>query len=248
MRGTTRSLSPRRRLIADMMHASQGVPLITLRRRFALDSLLDARRIAANKPGFAAIFAKAFALVAKDEPALRTLYLRWPWPRLYELPHSTAIIAIAREDAAQPYVMFEKINHAGAFDLALIDGRIRAAKTARDEDVPHFARLLRVSRLPLPLRRLIWGFALNVGRIRSNQGGTFGITAVSGIGPNELHALSPGPYILSYGRADADGGMDVVIRWDHRVADGALIARVLERLETVLNGLIAAEIAGLRSI
>jgi hypothetical protein len=242
MRGTTRSLSPRRRLIADMMHASRNVPLITLRRTFALGPLLAARRAATHPPGFAAIFVKAFALVARDEPALRTLYLAWPWPRLYELPHSSAIVAIARRDDAEPYVMFEKINHASEFTLALIDDTLRRAKAARDADVPHFARLLRVSRLPLLLRRLIWGFALNSGRIRSNQGGTFGVTAVSGLGRNELHALSPGPFILSYGRAGDDGTMDVVIRWDHRVADGALIAEALERLEAVLNGAISQEI------
>jgi hypothetical protein len=41
-----------------------------------------------------------------------------------------------------------------------------------------------------------------------------------------------------------DKGIDVVIRWDHRVADAALIARVLTRLEQVLNSEISAELRG----
>lgn len=34
----------------------------------------------------------------------------------------------------------------------------------------------------------------------------------------------------------------MVIRWDHRVTDAALIARTLSRLEQVLNGELAAEL------
>jgi hypothetical protein len=36
--------------------------------------------------------------------------------------------------------------------------------------------------------------------------------------------------------------VDVVIRWDHRVTDAALIAKALTRLEQVLNTAIAAEL------
>ena len=59
----------------------------------------------ARRPGFAAIFVKAFCLVAKDEPVLRTLYAKWPWPHFYELPRSVGTVAIARvEDGDAPSV------------------------------------------------------------------------------------------------------------------------------------------------
>ena len=61
-------------------------------------------------------------------------------------------------------------------------------------------------------------------------------------GPGELQALSPGPFLLSYGVAGLDNRIDVILRWDHRVTDAAVIARVLGRLEQVLNGEISAEI------
>ncbi len=38
--------------------------------------------------------------------------------------------------------------------------------------------------------------------------------------------------------------IDVVIRWDHRVTDAALIAKAMTRLEQVLNTEIAAELRG----
>ena len=48
--------------------------------------------------------------------------------------------------------------------------------------------------------------------------------------------------MVSYGRVGLDQSIDVVIRWDHRVSDAALIARTLTRLEQVLNTEISAEL------
>ena len=61
-------------------------------------------------------------------------------------------------------------------------------------------------------------------------------------GPGELHALSPGPFVLSYGVVRPGQGVDVVLRWDHRITDAAPMAKALTRLEQVLNSEIAAEI------
>ena len=41
---------------------------------------------------------------------------------------------------------------------------------------------------------------------------------------------------------EPDQTIDVVIRWDHRITDAALIAKALTRLEQVLNTEIAAEL------
>ena len=109
------------------------------------------------------------------------------------------------------------------------------------ESVPMFRKLLRIVRYPWPLRRLIWLAGLNLGRQRANYVGSFGITSVSAMGPGELHAISPGPYLVTYGEARADRTIEVVIRWDHRVTDAARIAATLTRLEQVLNAEIAAE-------
>jgi hypothetical protein len=43
-----------------------------------------------------------------------------------------------------------------------------------------------------------------------------------------------------------DQTIDVVIRWDHRITDAALIAKTLNRLEQVLNTEISAELSGIR--
>jgi hypothetical protein len=105
-----------------------------------------------------------------------------------------------------------------------------------------FRKTLMVTQLPLPLRRLLWLIGLNFGRQRANWFGNFAVTSVAAYGGGELHALTPGPFVLSYGVAEADHTIGVVIRWDHRITDAALIANALIRLEQVLNTEISAEL------
>lgn len=243
MRGKPRALSLRRRLIVDMMHAASRVPFVGLRRTLSIGPLLEARATSAWPPGFAAIFAKAFCLVARDEPVLRTLYIGRPFAHFYELPRSVGMIAIARRDDGEDCVLPQKLTAADEMPLIEADRTIRCAATARIDDVPMFRKLLRIAALPRPLRRILWAVGLNLGRTRANFAGSFGISSVSAVGPGDLEPISPGPYLLTYGRV-ADGKIDVLLRWDHRVTDAAFIARVLSQLEQVLNGAIADELRG----
>jgi hypothetical protein len=242
MRGTVRKITLPRRLVADLMHASIGVPFVSLARPLNIRGLLEARAQAAQRPGWAAIFVKAFALVAKEEPVLRTLYVKWPLPAFYELPRSVAMVAIARVEDGQDCVLPQKVTAPDEMTLAQVDAMIRHAKEAPIEQVPAFRKILRTTRLPLPLRRLFWAIGLNFGRQRANYFGSFGVTSVAAYGAGELHALSPGPFVLSYGVEKPDQSVDVVLRWDHRITDAALIARVLNRLEQVLNNEISGEL------
>jgi hypothetical protein len=247
MRGTARKISLPRRLVADLLHASIGVPFVSLRRNLNIRELLEARALVAQPPGWAAIFVKAFSLVAKEQPILRTLYAKWPWPHFYELPRSVGMVAIARVEDGEDCVLPQKIAlEENQQSLTDIDRLIRHAKEAPVEQVPAFRKILRATALPFPLRRLVWLIGLNFGRQRANYFGSFGVTSVAAYGAGELHALSPGPYIVSYGVVEPDQTIDVVIRWDHRVTDAALIAKTLTRLEQVLNTEISAELRGLR--
>jgi hypothetical protein len=245
MRGTVRKISLPRRFIADLMHASMRVPFVSLSRTIDIGQLIEARARAAQRPGWAAIFVKAFAQVARDEPVLRTLYVKLPWPHFFELPRSVGMVAIARVEDGQDCILPEKVPEADERPLMDIDAQIRRAKDAPLMDIPAFRKILMAARLPLPLRRLSWFIGLNVGRMSANNFGSFGVTSVAAYGPGELHALSPGPFLLSYGVVRPDQRIDVIIRWDHRITDAAFIAKVLTRLEQVLNTEISAELRGI---
>ena len=228
------------------MHASMCVPFVSLARPLNIRSLIEARVQVQEPPGWAATFVKAFALVAKAEPALRTLFVKWPYARFYELPRSVAMVTVARVENGEDCVLLQKLNAPDEAPLTDVDAALRQAKDAPAAEVPAFRKMLLATRLPLPLRRLLWWIGLNWARQRANYFGSFGVTSVAAFGPGQLYALGPGPFVLSYGVVKPDQTVDVVLRWDHRVTDAALIARVLIRLEQVLNGEIAAELRAIR--
>src|ERR1700720_4697645 len=121
MRGTNRKISLPRRFITDLMHASMRVPFVSLARTLDISPLIEALGQVPQPPGWAAIFVKAFALVAKDEPVLRTLYVKWPWPSFYELPRSIAMVAIARVEDGQDCVLPDRVPAADELPLGEVD-------------------------------------------------------------------------------------------------------------------------------
>ena len=242
MRGTKRKISLPRRFIIDLMHASMDVPSISFSRALDIGPFMAARAKAKSPPGWAASFIKAFAIVAKEEPVLRTLYVKLPWPHFFELPRSIAMVAVARVEDGEDCILPEKVPAPEERSLTEIDAQIRRAKTAPIEEIPSFRKILMASRLPLPLRRFSWWLGLNVGRMSANNFGSFGVTSVAAYGPGKLQAISPSPFLLSYGVAGPDQRIDVILSWDHRITDAVVIARTMSRLEQVLNTEISAEI------
>jgi len=245
MRGTKRKISLPRRFIIDLMHASMRVPFISFSRSLDIGPFLAARANAKSPPGWAAVFVKAFAIVAKEEPVLRTLYVKLPWPHFFELPRSIAMVAVARVEDGEDCILPEKVPAPEEQSLAKIDAAIRHAKNAPLQDIPAFRKILMASRLPLPLRRFSWWLGLNVGRMCANNFGSFGVTSVAAYGPGELQAISPSPFLVSYGVVGPDNRIDVILRWDHRITDAVVIARTMARLEQVLNTEISAELLAL---
>jgi hypothetical protein len=240
MRGTVRKISLPRRVIVDLMRASADVPFVAVRRTLSIGRLAAARKSLGKRPAWAAIFAKAFAMLAREQPILRRVYLKWPWPHLYEFPQTVAMIVVA-PDATPDGVLLFPVKAPDRSSLAEADAWIRNAKIQPIEATPFFRKTMMVTRLPQPLRRLAWAIGLNFGRQRGNYLGTLLITSVAAFGGGEVEALGPQPFILSYDRLSGDGTIDVMIRWDHRITDAAFIGEVLSRLEQILNNPIADE-------
>jgi hypothetical protein len=241
MRGRVVVLSRPRRLIGDLMHFAAGVPSVPVQRRMQLAPLVAARR-AGTRPPWAALFAKAFALVAAGVPELRRAYCKFPRPHLYEYPVSVASVAVEREVEGERAVLGVRVIDPAGRPLDDMVRAVRRGQTAPVEEVKEFRRALRFSGLPRPARRLLWWIALNYGRIRPNYFGTFGISSYAALGAESLHPISPLSYALTYGAIGADGAVDVRLIYDHRVTDGATIARALVELESALNGPVLEEV------
>jgi hypothetical protein len=246
MRGTVRKVSLSRRVIIDLMRASADVPFVAVRRTLSIPRLAAARKGLSHRPAWAAIFAKGFAILAREQPILRRAYLKWPWPHFYEFPQTVAMIVVA-PDAAPDGVLLFPVKAPELTSLTDADASIRKAKTQPIETTAFFRKTLMVTRLPNPIRRLAWAIGLNFGRQRGNYFGTLLVTSVAAFGGGEVEARGPQPFILSYDRLTSDGTIDVMIRWDHRITDAADIGVELSRLEQILNHQIADEMLALAS-
>jgi hypothetical protein len=179
-------------------------------------------------------------MVSAARPQLRRAYLSFPWPHLYEHPVSVASVAVERRLGDENAVLFAQARCPEEHAVEQIDRYIKECKELPVEQVPMFRCALRVSRLPRPLRRLLWWVGLNwSGYKRARNWGTFGVSVYSGLGAEALHPLWPLTTALNYGVIADDGTVDVRIIYDHRVMDGADVARALAELEQVLNDQVA---------
>lgn len=243
IRGRWINLSLQRRLMCDMLHFAQRVPSVPSQRRMHLADVIAARAGSANRVSWCAIFIKAYAIVAAARPELRRCYLPWLWPHLYEHPINVASFAVEREYRREPGVFFATIARPESCSLRHLDSVVRRHQTEPVETMPAFARSLLLCRFPLPIRRLVWWLGLySDGARRGHFFGTFGVSLIGALGASGLHIRSPLTTTLNYGTFEPDGSLDVRITYDHRVFDGAQVARALADLEAVLRGEIRREL------
>jgi hypothetical protein len=237
-----------RRLIADLMHFSQKVPLVSIERPLHLASVATARQAARPRPGWCALFTKAYALVAARRPELRRAYVTCPWAHLYQHADNVASIAIERHWGDEIGVFFATLRGPEQIPLTEIAAFLRRCKEQPLDSISAFRRALLVSRFPRPLRRMAWWAGLNVFRAeRARCFGTFGVTATARFGATPLCVQSPLTSTLHYGVVDPSGAVNARVAFDHRVLDGGAMARALCDLEEVFLREILAELKSLRS-
>lgn len=242
MDGKRIRLSPPRRLITDIMRLAATVPGVPVERLMDLSAVIAARRALSNRPPWVGIFAKAMALTAQELPELRRTFMKWPWPHLYEYGDSVAAITIDREYRGEPCVAVRIIKEVASLPLDVIAGMIHDAKKLPMEQFPEFKRAMTIARLPGILRRPAMWLAYNLPRQRANHFGTISVTAVSFLGADALHLPNPTTSLLTFGVFRPDGRVPMRITMDHRVFDGMEIAKIMARLEAILNGPILEEL------
>jgi len=243
VKGRAIPLSAARRLVVEHCRLAQGVPKGALRGELALGPLVAARRDAGPaRPPWTAIFAKAMGLAALEVAPLRRIYVKLPWPHLYEVPGSVAAIVVERALQGEPGLFYGRVKAPEATPLAGIAARLREAKEAPVETVKDFRMALLVARLPQPLRRAGFWAGRNWGRQVPNHFGTFGITAVAAGGTVFSRVVTHWTSCLSYGPIAADGRAEAYLTFDHRVMDGAAAVQGFQALEAALSGPVAEEL------
>jgi hypothetical protein len=187
---------------------------------------------------------KAYALVGAEHAPLRRSYLEFPWPRFYEHPYMNCALAIERMYQGEEGVFVGLFRAPEQQSLVQLQAALRWYKNEPLEKVGFYRQALRFSKVPRPVRRFLWWSTLNIsGFKRCKRFGTFGLSTYGSLGAEQIHPISPLTTTLTFGPIDPVAGRVVVkLIYDHRVLDGAFVARRLKEIEETLNGTILDEL------
>ena len=227
----------------DLLAACLRTPIAAGEQTMRLGPAVAARRALKDAPSWTAIILKAYAVVASRRPELRRNFLSFPSRRLYEHPCSVATVVIEREWNGELGLFMEQIVAPERMSLERIDAIIRDLRTKPVEASRGFRRQIGVTRLPRPLRRLLWWYALRVsGRHHVKYFGTFSVNALLKSRRWSLvHTQTAITMSLTHAALEPPGHMRLCGAFDHRVLDGMPAGRALGEVESVINTELAAE-------
>jgi hypothetical protein len=242
-KGNSFPITGPRRFVIDLVHFARQVPSTPVSRTVNVAALAEARAAHPSRPSWAVIFMKAYALVGAGHPPLRRALLQFPWSRLYQHPWMNCALAIERSYQGEPGVFVGLFRAPEQQTIVQLQEALTWYKHQPLEKVGIYRLALRVSRAPRPVRRLLWWSTLNVsGFKRAKRFGTFGLTSYGALGAESLHPISPLTTTLTFGPISPEGNVVIKLIYDHRVLDGAYIARRLRDIEGALNGAILDEL------
>jgi len=208
-----------------------------------VEAVAAARRSQKPLISWSAIMVKAIALVAERHPELKRCYMPLPCGHFYQHPHCVATVVVERQWRGENAVFFHQISAPEHRSLREIDRMLRGLKEQPVEAIGSYRRLIRVTRIPAPLRRLVWRFGLYAsGRLRSRYFGTFMINTVLSRRGGTTQSMTPMSVSFFYGSARPSGEMPLQIFFDHRVMDGVTATRLTIELDATLRREIVAEL------
>ena len=244
---STSPLPAGRGCVNDVAILALDIPLFPVDRLMQLEAVAAARNTAAVRIGWAAIFLKAYGLVARETPLLRSWLAGRFRQRLATSSESVASLAINRGDDGDDRLFFARLARPEATPLPLLQKSIDRFVTQPVEEA--FKRQLELEGVPGWLRRTIlrWNMRSTSPK-RVTRIGTFSLSTLAGFSATNRFHPTICTTSLSYGPLDGDGRCLVTVIADHRVLDGAAVAKALARLEEVLTTEIVAELRTARPV
>jgi len=242
---TTARLPVGRGAVNDVAVLGRAIPLFPVDREMRLAVVADARAAAPRRIGWAACFLKAYALVARETPLLRSWLVGRLRPRLATASQSVATLAINRVDEqGSDRLFFARLAAPDELPLVAVQAFIDHHASAPVDEI--FRRQLELELVPGWLRRTILRWNMNsTSPKRPGRIGTFSMSSLAGFSAGNHFHPTLCTTSLCQGPLDDAGRCRVTLIADHRVLDGATVARALERLEQVLVRDIAAELRSL---
>jgi hypothetical protein len=234
-------------MVTDLVELASGIPFVPMERTFDLSELSSLRETATPRVSWAVLLMKAYAMVAARRPELRRTYMWFPWPHFYEHFDNACFLAIARNHAGEQRLFYARFDSPEADPLADLQRKFEHYRKAEVLHVKQFRHQIAMSRLPWPLRRLMWWCTLNMsGSGRVHNLGTFGMSLSRIQGADLTYHIAPVTTILGCDPVAENGRPRITLTFDHRVLDGWPAGTVLMELEACLRGPILEEVKGIQ--
>jgi hypothetical protein len=208
-----------------------------------LADVIAAREAVSCPPSWAAIMTKAFALAAREHPAMRQVFLEFPWGHIGEYEWQVGGVVITRRVGDEDVIFLAHLPNPEGQSLRDLDATLRFYQKAPLEKVGAFRTALRTARMPRLLSRAVWWLALHcLPRERVRHFGTFTVSTLSPFGAKSLYVPTLGGPLVHYGAVSDQGEIPVHLTIDHRVMDGAVVGFTLLEMEQALRHEIRSEL------
>lgn len=239
-----RPIPQSRATVCDILRYDRYVPTCAHDRRFKLGALAEARRQAAVRISWPAIFMKAYVLNAGRFPRLRQTWMSWPWPHFYQHAEHVGTLVMHREFEDDDWLFWARLPKLGTRSLRAIQQDIDRYQTQPVEQV--FQRQLWLARRNALFRRFCWWLTFQVsGRKKCKRLGTFFLSTISGKGAEIQEPPSMLTAGFTYGPMDAEDTTRVTMTYDHRMMDGHHVADILAGFECTMQTVMLEELRNL---
>lgn len=239
-------LSRSRTIVSDLLRIARSAPLLPSSAQIDVQRLMKLRHACESPVSWTVILMKAYAAVAARQPELRQVFMRFPWPHLYEHVNNICLVTIEREHEGERRLFFARFDSPEADSLVDLQRKYDRYLTAPIDQIRQFRHQVSFSKLPWWLRRLAWALMMDLSPAkRVHNLGTFGVSVASLRRAEGVFHLAPTTSILGCAAPDSSGQVRVTLTWDHRVMDAASVADTYAELRKVLYGPIADELKAL---
>jgi hypothetical protein len=235
-----------RRWIADMVHFGRKSHCVGCNWVINVAPAVAARKSRNPPVSWVAIWVRAIALAGQKRPELRMCYLPYPWPRMYLHPFTVAALLVERQWNGASAVFVDTLKHPETLSITAIEQNFRSLRELPVERVGAFRLLIRISKLPLLLRRCLWSIVFCwSGRLRTKYMGSFAVNFIRAPRFSVAQIMTPVSFSLFFSLVEPNGDMTVQLFWDHRLLDAMAADRLVHELEAIMNTTMAAELSAL---
>ncbi len=178
-----RPIPAARNLVLDGLSIAPRHVYYPVERTMALADVAAARSAATPRVSWSVVWLKAYASVCLRLPLLRTVYQRWPWPHFVEADDIAGTLIVNRQDGEYERLCWAIFQAPQQQPLSALQTQLNQFQSDPIEKI--YRKQVAFSKMPWPLRRLLWWWQLNFsGKKRTRRFGTFTQSTLAGQGAN----------------------------------------------------------------